>query len=126
MIRNPLTRKRSPLDQALAVLDDVRSEAATAAGRLRDAAADAAELLGEAAPERVSRRLPLIGVGLVAGAAALLFLRASAGPQRSAARSRSVRRRDRRQDDRGAVAGAAARADARRRGRARAAARAEG
>ena len=76
MIRTPFSRKpRSPLDQALEILEGVRAEAAQAAGTVRDAASKAADTLGEAAPDATSKRLPLIGAGVAVGAGIAVAVR---------------------------------------------------
>lgn len=81
MITNPFARKpKSPLDQLLEVVDDVRAEAAATAGTIRDAAAQAADALGEAAPELGrSRRLPVLGMLAAVGLGVVLAIRARAG-----------------------------------------------
>jgi hypothetical protein len=67
-MRNPLSRRRrDPLQQALDAIEDVRSEAARRAEDLRDAAAQAVDLLGEAVPESRRHRVP-IALGLIAAA----------------------------------------------------------
>lgn len=79
MISNPFTRKpKSPLDQVLDVLDDVRAEAAEAAGTIRDAATSAADALGDP-PVPSGRRLPLLGLLAAGGLGIALVLKARAG-----------------------------------------------
>ncbi|MEO7198528.1 MAG: hypothetical protein ABIZ50_08650, partial [Solirubrobacterales bacterium] len=64
MISNPFIRKRRSLvDLVLEALDDIRVEAAAAARTTRDAAAKAADLLGDVAPPVVSRRPPAVAAG---------------------------------------------------------------
>jgi hypothetical protein len=65
-MRNPFNRRRrDPLEQALDAVEDVRAEAAKRAEGIRDAAAQAVELLGEAAPEARRHRVP-IALGVIA------------------------------------------------------------
>ena len=78
MIRNPFNRKpKTPLDQALAVLDDVRSEAADAAEQIRDAAAKVADALADADVPK-ERRLPIAGVAAAVALGVGLAIRARA------------------------------------------------
>ena len=78
MIRNPFKRKpKSPLDQALDALDGVRTDAASAAGEIRDAAAKVADALGDVDVPR-ERRLPLIGAAAAAGLGLALAIRVRA------------------------------------------------
>lgn len=83
MISNPFSRKpKSPIDQALDVLDGVRVEAAEAAATIRDAATQVADTLGDP-PVPSGRRLPLLGVLAAAGLAIALVLKARAGRSES-------------------------------------------
>lgn len=76
-MRNPLSRKpKSPIDQALSVVNNVRADAAGLAGTVRDAATKAADVLGDAAPAATKgRRLPVIGVAVAAGAGIAVAIR---------------------------------------------------
>lgn len=76
MFRNPLSRKpRSPLDQTLDVINDLRAEAADIAATVRDAAAKTADALGDAAPSVRGSRLPILGVAIVVGLGAAIVMR---------------------------------------------------
>jgi hypothetical protein len=78
---NPFTRRRrDPLEQVLDAAEELRAEAARRAGDIRDAAAQAAEMLGEAAPEARRHRVPiLLGVAAAAVGTAIA-LRSRRGP----------------------------------------------
>lgn len=75
-MRNPLSRKpQSPIDQALAIVDNVRADAAGLAGTVRDAATKAADALGDAAPATKDRRIPLVGAAVATGAGIAVAVR---------------------------------------------------
>ena len=75
-MRNPLSRKpKSPIDQALAVANNVRADAAGIAGTVRDAASKAADALGEAAPDPKGSRVPVIGAAVAAGVGVAVAVR---------------------------------------------------
>jgi len=79
-VNNPFSRKpKTRIEQAFAVADGVRSEAATAAVRVRDAATRTVETLGESSPIKGPRRLPIAGAAVAAGAGAAVALRKRAG-----------------------------------------------
>lgn len=79
MIANPFARKpKSPVDQVLDVVNNVRADAAGAAGTIRDAASKAADALGDP-PVPGGRRLPVIGLIAAAGLGVALALKARAG-----------------------------------------------
>ena len=81
MIRNPFVRKpQTPFDKALAVVDDVRSEAAQAAAAIRDAASKAADALGEPqVPVPGGRRLPAVVLAAAGGLGVAIAIKARAG-----------------------------------------------
>jgi hypothetical protein len=73
---NPFRRKRrDPVDQALAAIEEIRAEAAKRAAGLRDAASDAVELLGEAAPEARRHRVPIAAAVVAAAVGTAIALR---------------------------------------------------
>ncbi len=79
MITNPFARKpRTPLDRALATVEDVRAEAATTAAAIRDAAAKAADALGEP-PVPGGRKLPVIAVAAAAALGVAIAIKSRAG-----------------------------------------------
>ena len=79
MIRNPFARKQqTPLDKALAVADDVRAEAAETAAAIRDAAARAADALGDP-PVPGGRKLPAVALVAAAGLGVALAVKSRAG-----------------------------------------------
>ncbi len=79
-MNNPFSRKpKTRIEQAFAVANGVRSEAATAAASVRDAATKTVEALGEATPIRSPRRLPVVGAAAAVGAGAAVALRKRAG-----------------------------------------------
>ncbi len=79
-MRNPFARRRrDPVEQVLDAAEDVRAEAAKRAAAIRDAAADAVELLGEAAPEARRHRIPLVLGVLAAGVGTAIALRSRRG-----------------------------------------------
>ena len=91
MIRNPFARRRrNHVDQVLDVLDGVRAEAESVAGIVRDAAARTADALAEVAPERATRRLPLVGAALAVGVGVAAAVRARAGANQQPAGSHPV------------------------------------
>jgi len=91
LVTNPFARKpKSPVDQVLEVVDYVRADAAETAGAIRDAAARAADALGEATPEHGrSRRLPALGVLAAAGLGVALAIRARAASRAEPAATES-------------------------------------
>jgi hypothetical protein len=75
-VSNPFRRKRKdPVEQALDAIEEIRAEAARRAAGLRDAAADAVELLGEAAPEARRYRVPVAAAVVAAGLGTAIALR---------------------------------------------------
>lgn len=81
MITNPFARKpKSPVDQVLDVVNNIRADAAGTAGSIRDAATKAADALGDAAPEvGGGRRLTVLGVVAAGVAGVALAVKARAG-----------------------------------------------
>jgi len=81
LITNPFSRKpKTPLDQALDVIDNVRSDAAETAAQIRDAAAKAADVLGVPTPDVGGRgKLPVLGVVAAAGLGVAIAIRARGG-----------------------------------------------
>lgn len=78
MITNPFSRKpKSPIDQVLDVVSSVRADAAETASTIRDAAAKAADVLGDP-PVPGGRKLPVLGLFAAAGIGVALAIRARA------------------------------------------------
>jgi hypothetical protein len=81
VITNPFARKpKSPIDEVLDVIGNVRADAAETAATIRDAAAKAADVLGEATPDvGGGRRLPVLGLVAAAGLGVAIAIKARAG-----------------------------------------------
>jgi len=79
LITNPFSRKpKNPVDQVLDVINDVRADAAETASTIRDAAAKAADVLGDP-PVLSGRKLPVLGLVAAAGLGVAAAIKARAG-----------------------------------------------